>query len=81
LQAGGPGPDAMDHLPGPHEGGTPIVPSESSAGDSGVAPVLEPDTPEEHPDIPGAIKAPDGQFYLPDPIGRQTSSGDGQCLN
>ena len=64
LQAGGPGPDAMDHLPGPHEGGTPIVPVEPSAGDTEATP--EP-APEEYPDVPGSRKAPDGNFYVNDP--------------
>jgi len=67
LQAGGPGPDAADHLPGPHEGGTPIVPPEPAEGEEGATPEPAPEAPEEHPDVPGSRKAPDGNFYMNDP--------------
>ncbi len=66
LAAGGPAPDGADHLPGMNEGGTPIVPEEAPEG-QGEPSQAEPDQPEEHPDIPGALKAPDGNYYMPDP--------------
>jgi len=37
---------------------------EPSAGDTEATP--EP-APEEHPDVPGSRKAPDGNFYVNDP--------------
>jgi len=65
LQAGGPGPDAMDHLPGPHEGGTPIVPPEPTEGQEGATePAPEGDS---LPNVPGSRLAPDGQHYINDP--------------
>lgn len=60
LREGGPAPES---LPGIGQGGTPIVDPEGAEAEMGGSE----EEPEEHPDIPGARKAPDGNFYLPDP--------------
>ncbi len=49
------------HLPGPHEGGTPIEPPEQGEGDL-TAP--EGANGQEQPPIPGARLALDGHHYL-----------------
>jgi hypothetical protein len=60
LNAGEPGAGELEHLPGPHEGGTPIEPPEP--GEEGNA-NGEPSQPRQPP-IPGATLAPDGKHYL-----------------
>lgn len=61
LNAGNPGDGELAHLPGPHEGGTPVEPPEpgDDAGTNGAPPAGQ-----EQPPIPGAVKAPDGKHYI-----------------
>lgn len=78
LQAGGPAPDAADHLPGPHEGGTstaslaPQEGQEMASGEEGEEPEEEAEEvqPDMHPTVPGARKAPDGNYYTQGPNGK-----------
>jgi hypothetical protein len=60
LNAGNPG-EGEQHLPGPHEGGTPIEPPELGEGEkvNGKAPKAP-----VKPPIPGAQLAPDGKHYV-----------------
>ncbi len=61
LNAGEPGSGELEHLPGPHEGGTPIEPSEPGEGDltNGQA-----GNGQQQPPVPGATLAPDGNHYV-----------------
>jgi hypothetical protein len=61
LNAGNPGDGELEHLPGPHEGGTPIEPPEPGEGGETNG---EAALGQGEPPIPGAQLAPDGKHYV-----------------
>jgi hypothetical protein len=61
LNAGEPGMGDLAHLPGTHEGGTPIEPLEPGEG---AKPNGKASPGPGAPPIPGAMLAPDGNHYL-----------------
>jgi uncharacterized membrane-anchored protein YhcB (DUF1043 family) len=64
LRERGPAPET---LPGMDNGGTPIEPPEAAEGQEEGSGEEGSEEPEAHPTVPGAKKAPDGNFYAPDP--------------
>src|ERR1019366_3956500 len=61
LNAGNPGDGELEHLPGPHVGGTPVEPPEpGEGGETNGGPALG----QGEPPIPGAQLAPDGKHYV-----------------
>jgi len=65
LNAGEPGSGALAHLPGPHEGGTPIALPDGSEGQEGANGNGAAQQTDSLPDVPGSRLGPDGKHYVP----------------